>query len=326
MDQPLLKTPEPGRIPLASLLGLVLSLFPFLSLSLVASMLLPGCALFDDSLAELDPALRDSSLAMLPTSAPGKAARLHILESFGSYGCVSCPEAESRLAPYVHPEPGNRGYDPNLVVINYHVKFGSIADPWVTPAIQAWNDAKGYVSLPQAVMDGSNAVYGVREKDAAFQFGEYDSLVARLKGVAASSPLDLAVDSNSITYDTSAGHIGFSFQARNLGSAEMGSMDFRVLAVKNKPAIIPIYSTPWEVIVREMTDLDAGGKKLSLAGLPGRTAKTFQVDLSITSEAGKHVRPPPLGTESLSDYALIVVAQNANGIVVNVYAYHYAPK
>jgi len=110
-----------------------------------AAFLCAGCSHFDDPLQELDPALRDSTLTALPASARGSVPRLHLLESFGSFGCVSCPEAESRLSPYIHASAAAR----NLIVVNYHVKFGSITDPWITPATQAWNDAKGYVSLPR---------------------------------------------------------------------------------------------------------------------------------------------------------------------------------
>jgi hypothetical protein len=307
MDQPLLKT--------AALLA-----------AMAACALLQGCGPFDDPLLELDPALRDSSLSSLPASAHRRVARRHILESFGSFGCVSCPEAESRLAPYIHPDAGHPGYNPALIVVNYHVKFGNIADPWVTPAIQAWNDARGYVSLPQAVMDGSNSAYGVREKDVAFKAGEYDSLVARSKRADPDTWLELLLDTAGIVYDTSARLIRFSFQAGNLDLAGLGQLDFRVLAVKNKPAVIPLYTEPWEVIVREMTDEDAGGAKLALAALPALTAKRFQVAIAVSPETDKHVRPPPLGVESLSDYALIVLAQDREGVVVNVAAFKYRPQ
>jgi hypothetical protein len=282
-----------------------------------------GCGLFDDPLLELDPALRDSTLSALPASEHRKVARGHILESFGSYGCVSCPEAETRLAPYIH---GGPGYNPALVVINYHVKFGSIPDPWVTPAIQAWSDGKGYVSLPQAVMNGSNAPYGIREKDVAFKAGEYDSLVARLGRTDPETWLGLRIDTAGIAYDTSAGRIRFRFEVRNQDVSAMESMEFRVLVVKNKPAIIPIYPSPWEVIVMETSETDAAGAKLALAGLPALTAKTFSMELSVPSEKAKHVRPPPLGAETLPDYALIVVAQDRNGLVLNVSAHQYGPK
>ncbi|HKP98576.1 MAG TPA: hypothetical protein VJ385_22790 [Fibrobacteria bacterium] len=302
---------------------LLTRLFPW---ALAIAVLLAACSPFDDPLLELDPALRDSTLEALSASEHHPVARRHILESFGSYGCVSCPDAESRLAPYIHPALGHPGYDPELVVVNYHVKFGSIADPWVTPSIQAWNDRKGYVSLPQAVMDGSNAAYRIREKDVAFKEGEYDSLIARVRRADASSWLDLRLDTAGIAYDTAAGRIRFGFRIRNLDTEAAGPMDFRVLVVKNKPAVIPIYPTPWEVIVVETADTDATGKKLSLAGLGGLTAKAFSLDFSVPPEAGKHVRPPPLGPETLADYALVVLAQDANGLVLNVAAYKYGPK
>ncbi|GEM_PF-5032179 len=285
-----------------------------------------GCSLFNDSLNELDPALRDSTLILLPASEHRPVARRHILESFGSFGCVSCPEAEARLAQYIHPELGSPGYNPDLIVINYHVKFGSISDPWVTPAIQAWNDRNGYVSLPQAVMDGSNARYGIREKDVSFKEGEYDSLAARAKRSPADTWLDLRLDSSGIAYDTAAGRIRFRFEVRNLDVTSAGALDFRVLVVKNKSAIIPIYPTPWEVIVMETGDTGADGLKLALPGLSALTAKAFNVDLSVPSETGKHVRPPPKGPETLTDYALVMLARDANGTVLNVAACKYRPK
>lgn len=300
-----------------------------LSAAAVTLAVLCGCTLFDDPLQELDPALRDSTLIALPASERHPVVRKHILESFGSYGCVSCPAAETKLLPYIHPDVGGPAYDPALVVVNYHVKFGSIADPWVTPAIQAWNDKQGYVSLPQAVMDGSNAPFGIREKDVAFQSGEYDSLVARVKRSQSADSLawlDLRIDTAGIVYDTAAGRIRFAFQARNLDTAALGPLEFRALVVKNKPALIPIYPTPWEVIVRELTDTDASGNKLAVAGLKTLTAKSFSLDLAVPSENGKHLRPAPLGPETLPDYALIVLAEDRNGLVLNVTAFRYGPE
>ncbi len=290
--------------------------------SLGAAVLLASCTLFDDPLRELDPALRDSTLTALPASARGTVPRRHLLESFGSYGCVSCPEAESRLSPYIHSVARPQG----IVVVNYHVKFGSISDPWITPATQAWNDAKGYVSLPQAVMDGSNAAYGIREKDVAFKTGEYDSLAARALRSGSESSLELRIDTAGIVYDTVAGKIRLSFQARNLGDADAGALAFRVLAVKNRSAVIPIYPTPWEVIVAELAVTDAQGDPLALSALAPLTAKTFSVEMDIGPETGKHVRPPPQGQETLADYGLVVAAQGRNGTIINVSAWKYAPR
>jgi hypothetical protein len=290
----------------------------------LTGLIFAACDPFHDSLEELDPALRDSTLAVVPASEPASVARLHILESFGSYGCVSCPEAESRLSPYMHA--GSPGYRANLVVINYHVKFGTIADPWVTPAIQAWNDKKGYVSLPQAVMDGSNAAYAVREKDVSFRDGEYDSLAARAGRSESPASIDLRIDTAGIAYDTSAGRVRFAFSVRNLAQEASGPLEFRALVVKNKPAVIPIYPTPWEAIVVETEAADASGNKLFLTRLESRTSKTFQLEIAVPSEAGKHVRQPPLGPETLPEYALLVLAQGPDGRVVNVVAYQYGPK
>ncbi|MDB5104488.1 MAG: hypothetical protein JWP91_2177 [Fibrobacteres bacterium] len=315
MVQPLLKS-----LSGASLLAAALS-----ALLLAAT----GCAPFDDPLLELDPAFRDSTLTAVPPGDQARVARVHFLESFGSYGCVSCPDAESRLAPYIHADAAGRAGPRRLVVVNYHVKFGSIADPWVTPAIQAWNDANGYASLPQAVMDGSNAAYGVRGKDVAFKEGEYDSLASRALRSDSLSWLELRLDTLGIAYDTSSpsmGRIRLRFEARNRGSAALGALDFRVLAVKNRPAAIRLYPTPWEVIVAEMTEADAQGRPLSLPALPGLTSKSFLVDLIVPSENGKHPNPPPLGPETLTDYALVVTARDRNGMVMNAGVYRYGPK
>jgi hypothetical protein len=314
MDEPLLIRARASLNPLIALIGLI------------AVTVFAGCDPFDDPLTELDPALRDSTLAAIPASEANPVARRHLLESYGSYGCVSCPDAEARLAPYFQADLGNPGYDPGLVVVNYHVKFGSIPDPWATPAVQAWHDRSGYVSLPQAVMDGSNAAFGIREKDVAFKEGEYDSLIARARRTASTTLLGLRLDSLGIAYDTSADRIGFRFEVRNLDRRALAAADFRVLVVKNKPAIIPIYPTPWEVIVMETGDTDADGKKLALAGLPALTSKEFRVSIAVPDEAGKHVRPPPLGPETLADYAVVVVARNANGTVLNVATAQYRPK
>ena len=288
----------------------------------LAAAALAACSPFDDSLAELDPALRDSTLTALPASARGLVPRLHLLESFGSYGCVSCPEAESHLSPYIHAATADR----RIVVVNYHVKFGSIPDPWTTPATQAWNDAKGYVSLPQAVMDGANAPYGMREKDVAFKDGEYDTLAARARRADSAADLELRIDTAGIAYDTVSGRIRLAFQARNLGSAPAGPLAFRVLAVKNRPAIIPIYPTPWEVIVAQLATEAADGSPLALSSLAPLTAKTFSVELAIGPETAKHVRPPPLGPETIADYGIVVAAQGRNGSILNVSAWKYAPR
>ena len=288
----------------------------------LAAAALSACSPFDDTLAELDPARRDSTLAALPASARGVVPRLHLLESFGSYGCVSCPEAESRLSPYIHAAPAVG----RIVVVNYHVKFGSIPDPWTTPATQAWNDAKGYVSLPQAVLDGANTPYGVREKDVSFKDGEYDTLAARARRADSVSYLELRIDTVGIVYDTVAGRIRLSFQARNLGDSPAGPLAFRVLAVKNRPAIIPIYPTPWEVIVAQLATDAADGSPLALSSLGPLTAKTFSVEMAIGPETAKHVRPPPLGPETLADYAIVVAAQGRNGSILNVSAWKYAPR
>jgi hypothetical protein len=309
-----------------SLLNRLCASLVYLSLAGIGLFPFHGCRLFNDAELELDPALKDSTLTALPASAHQSVARLHLLETFGSYGCISCPEAEARLAPYYHGEKPTALYNPKLIVITYHVKFGSIPDPWVTPTIQALNDAKGYVSLPQAILNGSNSPFGIREKDVAFKSGEYDSLVSRLKLISSESWLNITLDKSRIVYDTSAKRIKFPFTVNNQDKVAQAAMDFHILVVKNKPAIIPIYPTPWEVIVMERIDTDAEGKTMTLPALSALTAKTFSVDFTVPDEATKHVRPPPLGSETLSEYALIILAQDRNGTVLNVVTTQYGPK
>lgn len=329
MDEPLLKSgirrPGIGLRGISGIAGLI-SIKAWAAVAVSACLLgLGGCRLFNDADLELDPALRDSSLTAMSADELHPTIRYHLLESFGSFGCVSCPEAESRLSPYLHPELGNPAYDSRVFIVNYHVKFGTVPDPWVTPTIQGLNDALGYASLPQAVMDGSNAAYGIRETDVSFRNGEYDSLIARAGRADSSAWLELSLDSTLVRYDSSANRIRFRFVARNHGAAPLGPMDFRVLAVKNQSVAIPIYPTQWEAIVVEASDQDGTGKALSLAGLNSLTAKAFDMALTVTPEAPKHIRPPPLGPEPLSDYSLIVMARDRQGALLNVKAWKYRP-
>jgi hypothetical protein len=317
MDRPLLKSgvlaprsPVTIRLVLASA-----------ALLWVTSCIRP----FDDTLSELDPALIDSSLSPLPISEGRAAPRGHILESFGAFGCVSCPGAEARLSPYIHPELGAANYDSMIFIINYHVKFGTIRDPWVIPAAQAVNDRKGFTSLPQAVMDGSNAPYGIREKDVDFAQGEYDTLVARAHRLRDSAFLDLRLDTASWSYDSAAGRARFAFEAMNLSEEAAGPIAFRVLFVKNQSVAIPIYAHRWEVIVTGVADQDSNGVIMAVAGLQARTAKRYGLSVALPSEAPNHVTPPPGGPENPGAYALLLVAENNTGGLLNVRAYRYHP-
>lgn len=290
------------------------------------ALLLGGCrGLFDDTLAELDPSLRDSSLTALPAAEHFAVTRGHLLESFGSFGCVSCPGAEDRLIPYLHPEIGGAAYDSQLVIVNYHVKFGSITDPWVLPAGQAVNDAYGFTSLPQVVMDGSNSAYGIREKDADFSKGDYDTLVARMRRNTNVTLLDLRLDTASFAYDSARALASFRFRVLNRDEAATGPLALRALFAKNRAVTIPIYAHPWETIVTAVVDADSSGHAMALASLPALSAKAFTVSAPLPPEGPKHVVPPPGGPENPGGYALILVVKDEKGVVVNTSAYHFHP-
>ncbi len=283
-----------------------------------------SCNPFGDPSLELDPALSDSTLAVLADSEHFQVVRRHILESFGSFGCVSCPDAEAKLLPYFHPELNSPGYNPNLVVVTYHVKFGTLNDPWVTSATQARYDQSFANSLPQATMDGSNAQFGIRETDVRYKLGEYDSLVYRLRILPPLTYLDLRLDTIGSAYDSITGVMIVRFAVLNRDTVSQGPLSFRVLAVKNLSVKSPFYPIPWEVIVAETTDRDSSGRSLIAGGLPPLTAKSFTAALTLPPESGKN--PPPPNPENPADYALIVVAKNGQGIVQNVVFLKYGPK
>jgi hypothetical protein len=303
-------------------------LMPRLAAAAAALALLwvTGCIRpFDDTLSELDPALRDSSLSALPASEHRGVPRADLMESFGSFGCVSCPGAETRLDPYLHAELGAAGYDPLLYIVNYHVKFGTIRDPWIIPASQSVNDRKGFTSLPQVVMDGSNAPFGIREKDVDFAKGEYDSLAARAHRRRDSVYLELKLDTASWSYDSASGRARFRFQVLNRDDKPTGPLSFRVLFAKNRSVSIPIYAHPWEVIVTGIVETDSAGAKMATAGLDALTAKTYAVKAELPSEAANHVVSPPGGPENPAGYALLLVAEDETGVVRNVLGYRYHP-
>ena len=310
MDHPLLNSRRCGRrIPFFGLLS-------FLSLS--------GCSLFNDPSLELEPACGQVTLTPLSAAEHVKVSRKHILESFGSFGCVSCPGAESRLLPYIHPELNSPGYNPDLIVVNYHVKFGSIDDPWVTSATQARYDQSFANSLPQVTLDGSNAPFGIRETDVSFQQGQYDSLVRRIGRQDSLTYVDLKLDTNSLSYDTLAQKLRLRFTVFNRDNKTQGQLAFRVLAVKNLSVTFSYYpNNPWEVIVAETADRDTSGCPLAIGGLPPLTSRSFVMALDLASESRK--KPPPANAENPKNYAVVVIAKGSSGIIQNVVAFHYRP-
>jgi hypothetical protein len=291
----------------------------------VAFLALSSCVVFDDPLQEIDPALiHDSSFVYLPTSESYSVTRRHILESFGAYGCASCPDAEGRLAPYL--DTASPVYNPALVIVNYHVAFpSSLTDPWITTGTQARHDAFGFTSLPQVKLNGSNAPYSIREKDVRFAQGEYDSLVRRLQRVDSITYLDFSIDTAASHYDSTARRLEIRFTVYNRSTTARGGLSFRVLAVKNRSVVIPsLPNHPWEVIVAETTEQDTSGALMALSGMPPLTAKTYVARLQIPFESERS--PAPSTPESPSDYALVVFAKNTSGIVQNVFSRHFSPE
>ena len=280
-----------------------------------------ACLSFNDPLQEIDPALAFTPLA---PSESHTVTRRHILESFGAYGCASCPDAESRLAPYL--DTTSALYRSDLIVVNYHVAFPStLIDPWITPATQARNDGFGFTSLPQVKLDGSNTPFGIREKDVRFAQGEYDSLIQRLRLGETQTWLDFAIDTVASGYDSAARRLEVRFTVFNRSTAARGALSFRVLAVKNKPVTIPtLPNHPWEVIVAQTTVSDTAGAALTLAGMPALTAKSWVTRLAVPLETER--TPAPATPENPSDYAVIVFAQDGSGIVQGVTVWRFSPK
>jgi hypothetical protein len=290
-----------------------------------AAFLVAACTPFDDPVLEIDPALvRDSSLVDLPSSEGFSVTRRYLLESFGAYGCASCPDAEGRLAPYL--DSASPAHNPNLVIVNYHVNFtSSLTDPWITAGTQARHDAFGFTSLPQVKLNGANAPYGIREKDVRFAQGEYDSLIRRLRFEDTLTTLDFRLDTAGSVYDSAARRWEVRFTVLNRSLTARAGLTLRVLAVKNKAVVIPtLPNHPWEVIVAETTERDSSGALMSLAAMPPLTAKSYVVHLPIPPESER--QPAPSVIESPANYALVIFAKNATGIIQNVFSWHFSPE
>jgi hypothetical protein len=287
--------------------------------------LLCSCIPFDDPLEEIDPALiHDSSFVYLPAAENFPVARGHILESFGAYACSNCPGAEAKLEPYL--DSALPGHVPRLVIVNYHVNFpGAPADPWITSATQARNDQFGFTSLPQVKMNGANAPYGIREKEVRYAQGEYDSLIRRLRIEDTLTWLDLRLDTAASRYDSASRRMNVRFTAYNRGLTAQPALSFRVLAVKNKAVVIPIYPNhPWGVIVAETTEQDSAGSLMVLSAMPPLTAKSYRVQLQIPLETERN--PAPAIPENPAHYAIVLFAKDATGKVKNVVSWRFSPE
>jgi hypothetical protein len=313
MDLPLLKTPFRKSVRVIAV-----------SVAVCVPVLFAGC-LFNDPLEELDPAtLENAAFDTLASGENYSVARMHILESFGAYACSYCPDAELRLAPYTQSGSTAPGYNPRLVVVNYHVAFpGTLVDPWITTGTQARYNALGFSGLPQVKMNGSNARYGIREKNVLYIQGEYDSLVSRLRLDDSLTMLDLRIDTT--LYDSVTRRFTVRYTLFNRSSSPRGALSLRVLVVKNRSVVIPTLPThAWEVIVAETTDKDSSGADLALPGMAGLRSRTWVSTVTLKDETT--LSPPPPNPENPEDYAVVVFVRDLKGIVQNVASRHYAPE
>jgi hypothetical protein len=313
MDHPLLRKRIRGlRAAPIALRAAVLFAVPWL---------LCACIPFDDPLEEIDPAL---IFDYLTAAENFPVARGHILESFGAYGCASCPDAEGRLSPYL--DEASPAHNPRLFIVNYHVAFPStLEDPWITAGTQARHDAFGFTSLPQVKLNGSNAPYGIREKDVRFAQGEYDSLIRRARRVDSLTYIDFRIDTAASGYDSAARRMEVRFTVLNRATSAQGALSFRVLAVKNRSVTIPILPNhPWEVIVAETTERDTMAALMALSGMPALSAKTWVARLQIPLESERD--PAPSDPENPAGYALIVFAKNAAGVVLSASGWRFSPE
>lgn len=295
------------------------------ALACVLPALIVSACLFNDPLQELDPAaLESAAFDTLPPSENFMVARGHILESFGAYACASCPDAEARLAPYTEAGSTAPGYNPRLVVVNYHVDFpGTLVDPWITAGTQARYNGFGFSGLPQVKMNGSNAPYGIREKNVLYAQGEYDTLVARLRRDDSLTALDLRID--TMLYDSAARRMTVRYTLLNRSTAARGALSLRMIVVKNRAVVIPSLPThPWEVIVAETTDKDSSGAALTLPGMAGLRSRTWVSTVTLKDETT--LSPTPPNPENPEGYAVVVFVRNLNGIVQNVATRHYSPE
>jgi hypothetical protein len=290
---------------------------------MLAAAMLASCTLFDDPILEIDPALvRDSSFTDLAASEGRRVARGHLLESFGAYGCPSCPDAEARLEPYLRAGE-TAAFHPGLVVVNYHVIFQGAVDPWVTAGTQARYARYGFTGLPQVKMDGSNKPFDIRESEVRFQNGEYETLISRVPRDD-STWIDLRFDSAATFYDSLAQRWEVGLTVLNRASTAQGPFAVRVMAVKNRSVLIPgLPNHPWEVIVVETTDKDSSGAPMTLARMPSLSSKSWRARLTAGPESARSPAPP--NPENPRDYALVLFIENGSGIVQNVISRNLNP-
>ena len=296
--------------------GIFISVFVFLF----------GCSrIFDDPVEELDPGLKGAQEISLDRRLPVK--RKHVVESFGAYGCSSCPDAERALVPYLFADSGKARVDSNLYIVNYHVKFSGFKDPWVTQGTQRIYDRYGYRSLPQVRLNGSNQPYGFRESDLPVV--EYNALIkSRVQHLPESRhalewvPQELKFDKSTSTYSV-------TFTYGNRDSVAVAGIGFRLLVVKNEPVYSPYpgqENVPWEVIVVDVIEDDAEGVPLFITKLNAFYEKTFYLNFILSEDVGKYLdRVPDGGPEPVEAYALLLLVFDTQGRILNAVDYQYRP-
>jgi len=287
-----------------------------------------GCSkIFNDTVEELDPN-RLSQSKLDPDDKP-QIIRKSILESFGNFGCVSCPEAELILSHYIHGSLSESiEVDTNLIIVNYHSDFSSpLKDPWETSNVEKISDLYGFTSLPQIKLNGNNSQYGFREINVDIDT-EYHSLIKSRHGKVDAAAFKMSIDSGSIVYTDSS--ISFALRIENGSSDTLENLSLKILAVKNIPVYAPypgMQNVPWEVIVVDVLTKDVQNSDLFIPDLEGLSFVTFNILFQLPDESEKHLpAPPPEGIEGIKNYAIIVMASDLNGIVQNVLAYQYKPQ
>ena len=312
-------------IPATPAISAISTISAIPALSALAMVLLSACSsVFDDPVLELNPN-RNERVSNLRPQDHYMVTKVDVLESFGAFGCVSCPEAEEELIPFYHP--GNSDFNPNLLVVNYHSPFNSpIKDNWVTPATESVYNLYGFTSLPQVILNGSNTFYGFQEKDLPFQ--EYRSLLQKLKSSENESYLEIQIDTSSLVYGESAFTVEFDFDVLNRSLQPISGVTYRVLAVKNQPVTHPKWEgVSWEVIVTGVSSQDSKGQELAAPQLAALTRASYSVKISLPNEFDLHFPPLPVeDVEKIRGYALLVIAFGNNQKSLNAVAYQYNPE
>jgi hypothetical protein len=135
--------------------------------------------------------------------------------------------------------------------------------------------------------------------------------------------LDLRVD--TAAYDSAPRQMTIRFTVLNRSTAPRGGVSLRVIAVKNKPVVIPVLPNhPWEVIVTVTTDKDSSGQAMTLPGIAGLRAKSWVATVTLPNEPA--LNPAPPNPENPANYAIVVFVRDISGVVQNVAVRNYSPE